>query len=170
MKDSSFEKIVQDQDGQCPRVDTCNDPCKLVIVDMADASEQSESVKCPKCECETLPTTEASSSNRTNKSIVCGTKQLCSQSDGSNPNVDESQPNKSMKPKGDLGHTDPVKLPSKPTVPRKRCPDIACGYPCYIYKVGLDCPRCACPGKMDQKSLLNKKFVATSNLSIQNDH
>lgn len=159
------------EEVQCPPVEACTPPCKLSFDEMDDAnlSDQSERVKCAKCDClqqtsvNTLQAIQTESANSTSSTNIPCDKQPCTPS---------KQPDSEPNGGGDAGRwaksarVHQVKSSPKAT---KRCPDIACEYPCYIYRVSAaDCPRCSCPSKPD-KATPSKvhKFVASS-LLIQN--
>ena len=181
MKESTVEKMNNADDVKCPPIKSCKDPCNLVLeeVGVGSYSEQSERTKCPTCKCKpasinTIQHTDANQTNHTLSSTACGnTKLPCARSN------DEMTYDQEMSQDFDRWgksiHDHKAATTNDVLKPKltKRCPDVACEYPCYIYKVTVgDCPRCSCPASKDSQneSAANKKiqkFVTSNGLVIQ---
>ena len=140
----------------CPPIDMCKYPCKLFLNDVdyrfdsAPKSKDDKFVsKCPECKCD-LP--EEQLVNKTCNGMCGANETLLKDSASERSSSFQLNENKSKR----LGKLEKLLLERN----GKRCPPVACEYPCYIYRIASgDCPQCSCSNK--------RKFFANKTVTVE---
>lgn len=142
------------QSHQCPPLESCTEPCKVVEEDhhhhftaksavQNEENDQSEGVRCSRCQCPRQEETLSTENHHINSTstMPCDAKEggLCGRSaieQQSDEEEEREQWGKSVREDG-------------PSAASSRCPPVDCHHPCYIYRVASgDCPRCICSPKL----------------------
>lgn len=174
---------------ECPPVGSCLEPCKLITEEVPETGEQSESQRCPKCQCAKVDTARQEPAD--NGAGPCDNSKVpCARTNDDSAHPEKASLNtvsitdahqdrwgKSTKTETESPPVEQDVRTLKLRPLRRRCPDVFCAFPCYIYRVGPgDCPRCSCPVDEPSSSVgaseskVQYKFVTSSGLTVQDGH
>lgn len=132
---------------KCPPVDVCKYPCKLFLDGVHIKGDDYDTSnlniadhRCPECRCDF---SEEEPGKRNETDIEDSSSERISTF-----SLNATQPDR-------LGKFEKVLVEPD----GRRCPAIACEYPCYIYRVNEnECPKCSCSS--------NKKFTPSNKIKI----